>query len=292
MLFGEYLKLCRSTTGLTQEELARKLYIFDDIFISIEANTISRWERCIVSPTYKKQIKLIKFFQQYSAYIIPCFENINNISPEQTTYIIGKTKDIIQSLPIDVFSPKDIILQKVTLNQDIQKSLKMSFYIFEKLSHGYFHITLKQFKEWSQYPSSHFTIATINHNFCGAFFIIKLKPDIYKKIIYLEAKLQDLKYNDFASPEEEGCEFLLNFYAYHQSIAQMLFADYYIHLIHNQLLIKEIGTTPTLKSVISLLKKMNLKHITSKRELKSYSSSLEDVLLNKNALKVIFKQTI
>jgi len=288
MLFGDYIKLCRTNSNLTQEELANNLYSFDNIFKAIEANTISRWERNIISPTYQKQIKIIEFFQKNSLYILPYSEYIEKIEPSQATHILGKSKEHIQNLPTDIFLPQDIELQKVNLTNNTKEAFKMAHYIFQQLTDNYFDISYQQLQEWSSYTSSNFTISTIHQEFCGSFFTIKLKPDVYKEVIHLKKEPKRLRDNDFASPTEKGSELIVSFYAYHKDIAQMLFANYYMHLIKNQLTIQDIGTTPLLKGGIKLVEKMHLQYITSSQKLNSYSASLKNVLLNKDALKVIF----
>ena len=65
MYFGDYLKLCRNSSTLTQEELVSELYEHDiDHFEHLEATTVSKWERNFPLPSTKRQISIIKYFQK------------------------------------------------------------------------------------------------------------------------------------------------------------------------------------------------------------------------------------
>jgi transcriptional regulator with XRE-family HTH domain len=292
MHFGTYLKICRQNINLTQEELATKLYIFDDTFAGVDTNTISRWERNVISPTYTKQIQIIKFFQQYSKHILPCMHQIKDINSllckSGVKYLLGKSQEHIQKMPQDVFRLEDIQINHIRSSQDISKILKMPHYIFHNLTNNYFDISIQQFENWAIHPANLFLVATIYDNFYGAFFILKLKDDIYDKIMTFDMNPKDIQDSDFADYNQSGSHLLLSFYAYNQSVAQMLFMRYYAHLILNQDYISEIGTTPLLQGAIKLIEKMHIKPLSHHDKLRAYSSPLQDILLNEDTLKMIF----
>jgi DNA-binding XRE family transcriptional regulator len=292
MHFGDYLKICRQTNNLTQEELAAKLYLFDDIFTGVDTNTISRWERNVISPNYPKQIQIIKFFQQYSKHLLPCMQQIKDINSilckSGVKYLLGKSKEHIQNMPQEVFRIEDIQINHIRSYKDIKNILKMPHYIFHNLTNNYFDISVKQFENWAIHPSNLFLVATIQDNFYGAFFVLKLKNETYDKIMSFEKNPKDIKESDFADYNQIGSHLLLSFYAYNQPVAKMFFIRYYAHLILNQDYITAIGTTPLLQGAIKLVEKMHIKPIKQNSKLIAYSSTLQDVLLNEDALKMIF----
>ncbi|EGQ8092877.1 helix-turn-helix domain-containing protein [Vibrio vulnificus] len=59
-MFGEYLKQLRISLNLTQTELAAKLNLADTEFQSLDAVTVSRWERGKTTPTLRKCISVLR----------------------------------------------------------------------------------------------------------------------------------------------------------------------------------------------------------------------------------------
>jgi len=164
--------------------------------------------------------------------------------------------------------------------------------IIEGLTSNYFNITLELLKTWSLHPSNLFLIAQINEQFVGMFFILKIKPLSFKKLLSFEIMANELKDEDFSNFEEETSIFPLSIFAYNDKIASLLYLRLYAHLIVNQDTIIELGTTPILKGGKKLVEKMHLKHIQNKKikkeTLSSYSAPIEDVLVNEDVLKMLF----
>jgi len=105
-------------------------------------------------------------------------------------------------------------------------------------------------------------------------------------------ELKDIIIDDFASFSEQGCNFPMAFFAYNEKSSTLLIIRYYAHLIANQGVIKEIGTTPLLNSAKKIVQKMNMEKYKEKSvtqgTLTSYHAPLCDVLINHAVLKMIF----
>ncbi len=296
MQFNEYLKSCRKKYKLTQENLVQELYNFDDTFEGLDARTLSRWEKGSTKPTASKQVVIIQLFQKFSTHIFPCFYNHNNVEEELCRNgiknLIGNSKEHIVNFPSNVFSVENISISHIRSHENINLVLNMPQSIFEGLTSNYFKLTLELLKGWSLNPSNLFLVAQTNEQFVGMFFILRVKPQSFKKLLSFEMMAYDLIDNDFANFEEESCMFPVSVFAYNDKVATLLYLRYYAHLIANQASIIEVGTTPLLNGGKKLVEKMHLTHIKDKKingeTLSAYSASLEDVLINEDVLKMVF----
>jgi len=137
-----------------------------------------------------------------------------------------------------------------------------------------------------------FLVGECDDQFFGMFFALRLKPKIFQKLISFEMKIKDIVSEDFATFEEDGCNFPFSFFAYNEKIASLLYIRYYAHLISHQNDIQEIGAISILKGGEKLIEKIHLKHfkddVVDDLTLKSYSATINDVLLNEDVLKVVF----
>ncbi len=296
MQFNEYLKACRKKYNLTQESLVQELYNFSDVFAGLDTRTLSRWEIGSTKPTAVKQVIIIQLFQKFSTHIFPCFYSQENIEEELCRVgvgnLIGNSKEHILNFPTNMFKVDDINISHIRSHADIDLILSMPHSIIEGLTSNYFQITTEHLKEWSLHPSNLLLVAHSNSDFLGMFFTLRLKPESFKKLIAFEMNLIELVDRDFATPDEEACNFPFAFFAYNDKVASLLYLRYYAHLIANQDTIAEVGTTPLLKSGKKLVEKIHLKHIKDKKldsgTLSSYSAPIEDVLINEDVLRMIF----
>jgi transcriptional regulator with XRE-family HTH domain len=294
--FNEYLKKCRSKYSLTQENLVQELYNFDDSFTGLDTRTLSRWEKGSTRPNAAKQVIIIQMFQKFSTHIFPCFYNQKNIEEDLCKVgiknLIGISKKHIVNFPNNIFSVNDINISHIRSHDNINFILDMPQSIIKGLTSNYFKITIKHLKEWSLHPSNLFLMAQANGQFVGMFLILKLKPQIFKKLLTFEMQAKDLTDNDFANAQEETSIFLLSVFAYTNKIATLLYLRYYAHLIANQDTIVDVGSTPLLADGKKLAEKMHLRHIKDKKleeeTLSAYSAPIEDVLINEDILKMVF----
>jgi len=294
--FNEYLKSCRKKYKLTQEALVQELYNYDDTFEGLDTRTLIRWEHGSTKPISAKQVIIIQLFQKFSTHIFPCFYNEDHVEEDLCRVgiknLIGHSKEHIINFPNNIFSVEDISISHIRSHENIDLILNMPQSIFEGLTSNYFNITTAHLKAWSLHHANLFLIAQINNQFVGMFFTLRLKPQIFKKLLSFNMEANELTDVDFADFEEEASMFIISVFAYNDKVAVLLYLRYYAHLIANQDSIIEVGTTPLLKGGKKLVEKMHLRHMKDKKvkeeTLSSYSSPLKDVLINEDVLKMLF----
>jgi len=296
--FNEYLKTCRERYSLTQEQLVQELYNSSDEFSGLTTGTLGRWERGATHPNLSKQVGIVKVFQKYSTHLFPCFYDQDKIEDELCRVgiknLIGHSKVHVLKFPTNVFTVDDIKVSHVRSHKDIAFMLKMPVSILNGITSNEFKIEVEQLTSWALHPTSLFVVAECDGQFFGMFFALRLKPDVFKKIISLEMHIHDITEDDFASFEEEACSLPFSFFAYNEKTASLLYIRYYAHLIANQNSILEVGTTPLLDEGRKVVKSMHLTHlhdkVIEKGTLSAYSAPLEDVLINEDVLRMVFRK--
>ena len=302
MKFNTYLKSCREHNALTQEELVHSLYNYDiELFEGLDTSTLSKWERGITHPKASKQVSMIKYFQKETGVVLPCWENY---SIQETEHLIcqagvqnllGKGKQLILNFPSNIMRLDDLKIYPIRHSDRIDILLDINMDLHQNANHPFAQISLEQFKTWALHPSNLFLACEYKNGFLGLFFSIRLKPEVFQKIINFEMKKSELTIEDFASFDEMGSNYMLSFYALNDKAATMLFIRYYAHLIANQTKIKEIGVITTLDDVKKVVHNMNLEESTSMMtddqvKLKSYTQSLSNVLVSENVIKMLFSK--
>ncbi|EGU47392.1 hypothetical protein VIOR3934_17958 [Vibrio orientalis CIP 102891 = ATCC 33934] len=74
-MFSKHLRILRKNLNLSQHQLATKLNLASDEFLSIDANTVSRWERGIIKPTLSKQLRILRCF---TTDLMPYLKSLNH----------------------------------------------------------------------------------------------------------------------------------------------------------------------------------------------------------------------
>ncbi len=300
MIFGNYLKSWRDRYRLTQDELVIELYEFSEVFSGLNIGTLSRWERCSSQPQIEKKIEIIRLFQTKSNHILSCFEGVDKHDIESelckigVKNIVGTSKDHILNFPTKAFKVDDILIKHIRNTTDIDDVLKMPYAVIENLTDNAYNLSFENIKEWALHPSNLFLLSEYKNQFAGILFALRLKPDIFQKIINFELELRDITKNDFANFDEMGCNMPISFFAYNEKSSTLLIVRYYAHLIANQDVILELGALPVLDSARKIVEKMNMKEykkkIVPKGVLTSYHASLSEALINESVLKMIFQK--
>jgi len=300
--FNEYLKSCRENNHLTQEELVHALYSYDiDSFEGLDTSTISKWERSITKPKPSKQVNIIKYFQEKTGIALPCWdkysiqETENLICKTGVKNLIGKKKQLIQDFPSERMHVDDFDIYPIRSFERMNTLLEINMDIHQTVNHEDTQVSIDQFKEWALHPSNLFIACEYKGSFLGLFFTLRLKPEVFNKIMDFEMKKSDITLDDFASFDEMGCNYMLSFYALNQKCATMLLIRYYAHLIANQKSIEEIGVITTLDDVKKVVINMNLDYYTSKTveddvEIQAYRQTLSKVLASENVVKMILSK--
>jgi len=293
-----YIKLCRQKYELTQEELTQELYNFDESFVGLDTRTINRWENDKTIPSIERQIAILNYFQTISSQVLPCLEGFSldeleeQISKIARTNIVGKNKEIVLNFPSAYIQLENLKIIQLKDSNIIGATISLALNIDKSFSKNYSKIQAEQFRDWSTHPSSFFLVCEYEKQFFGLLFALRLKPDIFNKIINFEMEEADLNSSHFANNNEDGCSYIIEFFAQSQEVASSLLIKYYTYLIANQSSILKIGVYSMMKEGKKIIERMNL---SLKKELvrdesifSSYEASLSDVLINETLLKMIF----
>ncbi len=299
MHFKDYLKKCREKYDLTQGELAQELSHFDEeLFGSLDNVTLSRWELGKSNPNTARQIQAIKYFQSRDDLVFPCFDESESEMIEKHVCktgmlnLPGKNKSLILNFPssitldeLAVHQLKDSVMidEKITIALDLNK----------EFSHDHSLIDRDRFREWTLSPDNLFLICEYNKQFFGLLFSLRLKPDSFDRLMNFKITQSDITSEDFAGPDEMGCNFILAFFAMNEMAASLLLIRYFAHLISDQKKILEIGSMSTHQDAIMLMESIHLQHCKSKKYGKSlirhtYRASLSDVLINETMVRMLF----
>ena len=300
MKFSTYLKQCREKQDFTQEQLVQELYNFNDTFEALDVSTLSRWERGTTKPSIEKMLQTVEMFAKLNNIILPCFDDIDDNSMEDELCkigiknLIGNSKEHILNFPSLSFTADDIKIKHLRSVEDIDSALSMPHEVMKGLAGTESFFGKELLKSWALHPSNLFLLSEHHSQFYGLFFVLRLKPSSFEKMINFEVNPKDFTDDDFASFEEMGCPFPIGFFAYNEKSSRMLFLRFYAHLIANQKVISSIGSTPLLPSAKKLAMKMNMiahkERETPRGKMTSYQASLSDVLINEAVLKMIFQK--
>ncbi len=302
MQFNEYLKQCREKNQLTQEQLVSDLYSFDiDSFNGLETTAVSKWERNTIKPKLSKQISIIKYFQQKTGVALPCWDNYTTEEAEGLICkagmhnLIGKSKKLIYDFPSEMMSIDDMKVYPLRSSDRMDELIDANMPMHQSFNHQFAQIDRKQFGEWALHSSSLFLACEHKGSFLGLFFTIKIKPEVFNKILNFEMKKCDITANDFASSNEEGSDLMLSFFAMNEKTATLLLIRYYAYLIANQKYINEIGGITIQDDAKKIVTNMNLHYDTSmitddKVEIQSFRQTLPNVLASENAVKMLLSK--
>ena len=107
-MFGQYLKQLRLERGLTQKDLCALLNLSDAELASIDAVTISRWERGITKPHASKSIKILR-----------------TLTLDLVPYLVSRSK----------YSPQDSIVNRIVFDRfnSINALIQTSSYTVPRL---------------------------------------------------------------------------------------------------------------------------------------------------------------
>ena len=298
--FNEYLKSCREKYHLTQEKLVQEFYNFDEDFIGVDTTTLSRWETGKTKPSIDRQITIVKYFQTVSGHILSCFESVDRKSIENkicklgVKNLIGNSKEHILNFPSKSFKVSEIEIQHLRSAQNIDEILQMPYTVLENLTDNVYELSFDTIKEWALHPSNLFLLSMHRNKFVGLLFSIKLKSEIFQKVINFEIDLKDITLKDFADLNEVGSTFPIAFLAYNDKCSTLLILRFYAHLIANQDFIQNLGAAPLLDGAKKIVQKMNMQFHKEKDvpqgTLASYQASLNDVLINEPVMKMLFQK--
>ncbi len=302
MYFNEYLKLCREKNNLTQEQLVSDLYSHDiTMFESLDTSTLSKWERSIVKPKISRQVSILKYFQQKTGIALPCWDSYSSKETEELICkvgmqnLLGKSKELVLNFPSSMIGADDLHVYQLRNSENMDKIIDININLDKDFNHDTTQFQSEQFKEWALHPSSSFYACEYKEQFFGLLFTLRLKPEVFEKIMDLEIEEKDLTVNDFALPEEMGCNHMISFFAMSEKAAALLFIRYYAHLIANQKFIADVGVATMMEEAKKLINNMNLNYHSSKSvgeglELQTYRETLPNFLASEKVVKMILSK--
>lgn len=302
MEFSGYLRTCREAIGLTQEELVFELYRFDtEQFGGLETVTLSRWERGITTPHLSRQVSILKYFQKKKGIALPCLERFSHDELERMICetgmhnLLGKSKKLILNFPSKMIGADELLVRQLRESSALDIIIDINMAIDKGFHHKFKEIPAQQIRSWALHPSNTFFVCHYKKQFFGLHFTLRLKPEIFEKIMSREITEKELILDDFASFEEKGSNYVISFFAMNDKAATLLFIRSYAHLIANQKVIEEIGTSVIMEDAVKLLKNMKL---TLYKELpydetytlKMYREKIDSFLASEYILKMILSE--
>ena len=301
MKFNEYLRNCRERSELTQDELVIDLYQYDDMFSGLDSSTISKWERGIVKPIAIKQVSILKYFQTKTGLALPFLGEYGvskaeeNICKTGMKNLLGKSKELVLNFPQKMMGTDDLIVHQLRDSEMIDKVIDINIDLDKGFNHKFTELLPENFKVWALHPSNSFYFCEYKEQFFGLLFTLRLKPEIFEKVMNLETKEKDLTVDDFATFEEPGSNYIISFFAMNEKVASMLFIRYYAHLIANQQVIEEVGFATMMEDAIKLSSNMNFLKYTQKKldnglTLETYRNTLPHFLATDKVIKMILSQ--
>ena len=298
MQFNEYLRQCRDHNDLTQEELAQGLYGFDiDNFGGLDTTTLSKWERGITKPKLSKQVRIIKYFQNMTGSALPCLNTYTTSEIEVLICkvgmknLLGNSKELILNFPSKMIGADDLVVSQLRNSEMIDRVVDINIDLDQGYNHKFSELVPGHFKEWALHPSNSFFVCEYKDQFFGLLFTLRLKPEIFEKVMNLELKEKEIREEHLAAMDEMGSNYIISFFAMNDKAATMLFVRYYAHLIANQKVIEEVGVATMMNDARKLLKNMNFRHHTGQivntdQELQTYRETLPNFLASEYVLKM------
>ena len=306
MQFGEYLRSCRLGCELTQEELVSEIYQYDiEHFENLEVSTISKWECNSTHPSPSRQLSLLKFFQKKTGLAFPHFpqytieELESHISNVAMQNLLGNAKEVVLNFPSTSIKLEDLHVRKISEIETINKILDINLKLNVEFNYGLSKLSFEHFKSWAECPHNIFYVCELNEQFFGLLFTLRLKPDIFTKLINFEMMEKDIRVEDFASHNEIGSDYFLSFIAMNEKVASLLFIEYYAQLIAHQENILEVGGMTMVEDAKKLISNMCIaSHKKRKRTAEdgenilqeSYRANMHDFLACEQVIRMLFSK--
>jgi transcriptional regulator with XRE-family HTH domain len=266
MNFGNFLKLCRETHQITQDELAEALYLQDaELFAGVNSSTLSRWERGVSLPSLKRMEGVLTFFQGRARLPFPCLEENDPqrieeiLCEEPVRHLFDRQKSMVNRIEMksDLFPSFQLVNLRRHEESDVLLELNTMLHL--PVNSPYTQVPLEKFQSWLDHPANLFIAVSYRSSFLGLLFTLRLRPEAFQDILTFQRRKEELTARDFAPMDEEGSIYLLSFFAISPTIATMMFTRLFAHLLANQKVIREIGIITSFPDAQDLALKMNLR---------------------------------
>ena len=283
--------------------MVSELFVYDKKnFENLDSVTLSRWERNHTKPNIHKQLSLLKYFQSKSDIALPCWDHYSTHEVEDLICTVGvqnlvaKNKQLVLNFPSQMMQLDELKVYPIDDVEKVHTLFELNMDLHTATNHLFSRLKREQFIAWAQHPSNLFLACEYKEGFVGLFFSVRLKQDIFEKLLNFEMRKSDITEADFAEEEELGSNFLLSFFALNDKVASMLFVRHYAYLIAHQKNIADIGVITALDEVKRTAGNMNLSFYKGKRVdgayvLEAYREKLGKVLATEYIVKMLFSQS-
>ena len=301
MQFSKYLKLCREESSMTQKQLVDDLYNHDiENFSGLDTNTLGKWERGTTQPKALKQLSIFKYFQELTNMALPYLHSYSEIDAQdlickiEIKNLFGNSKQLIYNFPSEMMSPEDIKVYLVRNSDRMDSIIESSVHFQQNDLHDYIDLSYDKTRELALHPHPLFLACAYKNNILGWLFCIKLKHDVFEKIMNFEMKKNDIQIEDIVGPDEEGSVLMGSYFSMNTKAASMLLLRYYAYLIAYQNTIIESGGSTTVEEARKLFLNMNLKKYSSYKkeglQIKSYRQSLKNIFASQTSMQILFSK--
>ena len=209
--------------------------------------------------------------------------------------IIGKSKKLIYNYPSDTMSIDEIKIYPLRNAEKMDALIDENMPLHQSVVHKFAQLSREQYREWALHPNSLFLACEYKGNYMGLFFAVKLKQEVFEKVLRFEMKKSEITVNDFAAADEMGSSLMISFYAMNEKIATLLVVRYYAYLVAYQKYIIDIGSIINLEDAKRIVSRMNLypsdKKITDDNvEIEAFRQTLPNVLASEKAVKMLLSK--
>ena len=299
MQFAEYLKHCRESHSLTQEQLVEALYHFDrELFEGLNPPTLSRWEHGLSRTSLRRMAGILAYFQSLDGVALPCIDAENADEAEalicrDRVASIFKPRTMVLDLPL-VREAEEESFRVVSVRNHprARELLKLNVLLHRGSNTPFTQVDRERFERWMESPGNLFYAVSFGDSFLGLLFVLKLRTESFDRVLRFEGKKNDLRDEDFAAVDEPGSLYLLSFFALSTEIATLLFRRFYAALIANQRTIDSVGFVSSFDEAIRLGEELNLSEWGERedagRRILAYQASLPEVMRSSSALRVLF----
>jgi len=300
MEFAQYLKKCRENYGLTQEELARELYLHsEEEFSGVDASVLSKWERGILHPGYRRKAKILAYFQTLSRQPLPCWQGKDpeyierSICRKGMDYILTRPpRELVVDLSMDLLKVDDFRIIPLRHFDRKEELLEVHLNLHAHINPPFSRLSLEQFETWSLHPDSFFYVVLYKRTFLGLLFAQRLKWESYRELMEFRRRKNELTLDDLADADEEAGINLIAHFSLDSRVTSMLMVRFYAYLIAHQETIREVGIYTPLEDLHRVAERMNLpprliRQIDGHRY-KTYRNTLEGIMASEGAMRLLF----
>ncbi|QKI89451.1 helix-turn-helix domain-containing protein [Thiomicrorhabdus xiamenensis] len=293
--FSDYLRICRENKGVTQTELVDELIAADSVFHSLDATTLSRWERGVSKPALSKQTLIIKYFSNHFGRVYPFLEEAEPIKIEKSFCAIGFSKMLGRHKMVMDFPTQsmDINLFRIQLFQDSshqQTAVRKNYLILKELYGSNF--SEQQHQMLAEHPANYFSICDYMGDYYGHFFALKLTTVAFEKVINFSITIDQLTLDDIAAQDEVGSYYYFGFFSIGEVVISLIWINFYTHLIKEQKRVRNLGATIVTKEGETIAKNMNTENTCSievgGQTISSFQATPAQMLITENIVKMLF----